>query len=210
MLRSGAYTITNKSTGLCLESPPPNAKQLSQAHPRASMTPSSILHGGGANKEWFIEEVGNGRYLIKNIHNMALDSNENVPQQDHSHSMPFLYSASSTSPNHRWIIEFSGEPDTFFILSEYNGKALDGNVDGAQQTDYANKAPFLWPLNRQAQNHKWIISPVRGQYNPPSYPPSYPQTNYPSGGDDIHPSAPPTQHSSGGSNNPNWSSGGGY
>ena len=253
MILSGRYTIINKSNGLVLQSSPPaHASQLSLKHPRVPMvvpaqsSSSSTsfdyplppppphptpLTNTSQDSTWIIESLGNRRFLIRNHDNWALDSNEQIPQQDKRHPMPSLSRAESRAMNQRWIIELatshnsgldqslysfgrssgslsggggappppppsSDDDDTFYIISELSGKALDGNIDAAQQTDPAFKSPFLWPLHRHARNHEWRI--VRTE-------------NYFRGGPDIAAPVPPnTQYESGGSFDKDWSSGGSY
>jgi hypothetical protein len=165
MLFTGDYVIINKQTNEALDSNINSGSQLSQQHPRPFMWQAN---SNAPNHQWRVEKQFNGNYIIKtrvNSQEMALDGNTNVPQHRSSHPCPFLYPVTPNAKNHRWILRPTGEYNTYMIVNEDNGLALDGNVTSADQYDYSHKAPFLWTPVPTAQNHLWSFQQVNYYYH---------------------------------------------
>ena len=105
--------------------------------------------------------------LTPSLLQQALDGNTNVPQHSQTHPAPFLYPASGHAPNHRWVLRPTGEYNTYLIINEQNGLALDGNVHyrEVRHFDHTHKSPFLWKPVQSAANHHWRFEQVNFYYN---------------------------------------------
>jgi hypothetical protein len=172
-LESGLYVIVNQRTNKALDSNHGAAIQVCPQHPRVfTWSPDH----NSPNHAWFVEKLSNGHYLLKTRDGaMSLDGNIAVPQHSTSHPAPFLYPTTPNSPNHRWILTPTNEYNTFVIVNEANGLALDGNDEEYNAfQDSTHKTPFLWQPVHSAENHRWVFRPLaqqqQTQYVPPPQP----------------------------------------
>jgi hypothetical protein len=184
MLQQGSYIIKSKLTNQCIDSDTSTGKQFDWQHPRVFMDWPNIHK---QSHIWYLQRTGNDRFFITNGSGKALDSNIEVPQYNGSKSAtPFMWELAQHASNHLWILEPTGESDTFFLISGANGKAL--SASGSMQIDPMHKTVFLSDINRRSDDMKWILQRVEsGQYDP-----------------NINTQQPPTQY------NQNYSSGGSY